>query len=128
MRILDLAKEAITLSGLRPFEDIEILFTGTRPGEKLFEELEMTQERVSKTRHPKIFIGKIAPYPVEKIIYALQKLNTLSQSGSEAELRGLFNELIPEAKIEVKALDDSKQPAKVMAISQGSVSMVMAEN
>lgn len=128
VRILDLAKEAITLSGLRPFEDIEILFTGTRPGEKLFEELEMTQEQVSKTRHPKIFIGKLAPYPPDKIIYALQMLGSLSQSGCESELRVLFNELISEAKIEVKAVEDTKQTAKVMAISQGNVSMVMAEN
>ncbi len=40
VRILDLAKDTITLSGLKPYEDIEIVFTGMRPGEKLFEELE----------------------------------------------------------------------------------------
>jgi FlaA1/EpsC-like NDP-sugar epimerase len=128
VRILDLAKEAITLSGLRPFEDIEILFTGKRPGEKLFEELEMTQERVSKTRHPKIFIGKIAPYPVERVIDALNKLDSLSKSGSEPELRVLFNELIPEARIEAKTAEEAKPPAKAMAISQGRISMVIAEN
>src|SRR5262245_64906070 len=65
VRILDLAKDTITLLGLKPFEDIEIVFTGIRPGEKLFEELEMTEGHLSKTRHPKIFIGKIEPYPDE---------------------------------------------------------------
>jgi FlaA1/EpsC-like NDP-sugar epimerase len=128
VRILDLAKEAITLSGLRPFEDIEIQFTGKRPGEKLFEELEMTQERVSKTRHPKIFIGKIAPYPQERIIYALNRFGALSKSGNEAELRVLFNELIPEGKIDVNIVGEPKPQTKVRAISQGSGSMVMAEN
>ncbi|MEP6911762.1 MAG: nucleoside-diphosphate sugar epimerase/dehydratase, partial [bacterium] len=57
--ILDLAKAAITLSGLRPFADIDIVFTGMRSGEKLFEELELTEEQMSRTRNPKIFIGKI---------------------------------------------------------------------
>ena len=57
VRILDLARETIRLSGLQPGEDMEIVFTGLRPGEKLFEELEITGEQMSKTRHPKIFIG-----------------------------------------------------------------------
>src|SRR4029079_12749704 len=51
VRILELAKSAITLSGLRPFTDIEIVFTGMRPGEKLFEELELTEEQTARTRH-----------------------------------------------------------------------------
>jgi len=58
--ILNLAKETITLSGLKPFEDIDIVFTGVRAGEKLFEELRTTDEDMTKTRHPKIFIGRIA--------------------------------------------------------------------
>src|SRR4029453_17238033 len=49
VRILDLARETITLSGFRPFEDIEIIFTGVREGEKLFEDLEMTEEHLPKT-------------------------------------------------------------------------------
>ena len=66
MRILDLARDVITLSGLNPYEDIDIVFTGTRPGEKLFEELQTNEETMTKTRHPKIFIGKIAAYPEER--------------------------------------------------------------
>lgn len=113
--ILDLAKDTITLSGLKPFEDIDIVFTGTRPGEKLFEELEMTEEHLAKTRHPKIFIGKIGTYPDEKVRHALQQLAILSQDGREQDLRRFFNELLPEAHLTVTS--DTVIPVAEFAIS-----------
>ena len=54
VKIVDLAKELITLSGFRPGEDIEIVFSGMRPGEKLFEELSIEGEDMMSTRHQKI--------------------------------------------------------------------------
>jgi FlaA1/EpsC-like NDP-sugar epimerase len=63
VKILDLAVGMITLCGFRPFDDIPIVFTGLRPGEKLFEELELSGEEFAKTRHPKIFIGRLGAYP-----------------------------------------------------------------
>ena len=54
VRILDLATQMIELSGFKPHEDIEIVFTGMRPGEKMHEELSLTQEKVTPTKHPKI--------------------------------------------------------------------------
>jgi FlaA1/EpsC-like NDP-sugar epimerase len=101
VRILELAKSAITLSGLRPFSDIEIVFTGIRPGEKLFEELELTEEQTSRTRHPKIFIGKINVYPEDKMRDALERLAMLTESESEVEIRRFLNELLPEARLYV---------------------------
>jgi FlaA1/EpsC-like NDP-sugar epimerase len=59
VKIVDLARDLITLSGLKPGEDIEIKFSGLRPGEKLFEELSTAEENAEKTRHSKIFIGKL---------------------------------------------------------------------
>ena len=61
VKIVDLANLLITLSGLRPGEDIEIVFTGPRPGEKLFEELRIEGEDMQQTSHPKIRIWKNIP-------------------------------------------------------------------
>ena len=61
VKIADLARDLIVLSGLVPGDDIEIQFTGLRPGEKLFEELSVTGEKADKTRHPKIFVGRFRP-------------------------------------------------------------------
>ena len=63
VHILDLAKRMIEMSGYRRSGEIDILFTGVRPGEKLFEELQYSTESIDKTRHPKIYIGKIAGVP-----------------------------------------------------------------
>jgi FlaA1/EpsC-like NDP-sugar epimerase len=57
VRILDLAENIIRLSGFVPYEDIDIVFTGLRPGEKLHEELSYGAEDVKKTAHDKIFLG-----------------------------------------------------------------------
>ena len=101
VKILDLAEEAISLSGLKPYEDIDIVITGVRPGEKLFEELDMKEEKVSRTRHPKIFIGKIAAYPSAKMVGALERLEILSSSGDEPALRTFLNSLLPEARLDL---------------------------
>lgn len=99
VKILDLAKDVITLSGLRPYEDIDIVFTGIRPGEKLFEELSITEECMSRTRHPKIFIGNIAGCPVEKIRRALQRLTEFCQEDNTAAIVKTLSELVPEARL-----------------------------
>ncbi len=99
VRILDLAKDLISLSGLRPYEDIDIVFSGIRPGEKLFEELEIDEECLAKTRHPKIFIGKIAVHPPDKMRAVLARLATLSETEHEVELRGCLSEFLPEAQL-----------------------------
>ena len=101
VRILEAAKKVIALSGLKPFEDIEIIFTGTRPGEKLFEELEITDEKMAITRHPKIYIGKITGYSDGKVSQALRQLEILSENSQELELRRFLNELLPEAQLKV---------------------------
>ena len=100
VKILELAEDMIRLSGLTPYEDIDIEFTGIRDGEKLFEELEITGESLLKTRNPKIFIGKIATYSSEQIARVLGDFGTAVNASDEAGLRRLFNEFLPEASID----------------------------
>ncbi len=99
VRILDMANEMIRLFNLRPNEDIEVVFTGVRPGEKLFEELAALDENHTRTRHPKIFIGTINTYPDRQVREALERFEELGVFGREKELRRFLNELLPEATI-----------------------------
>jgi len=95
MKIVDLAREMITLSGFRPDEDIAIEFTGVRPGEKLFEELATNAESADKTRHPKIFIGRVRPSAAP--MRALDELMSLANTGANAEtIRTSLRALVPE--------------------------------
>jgi FlaA1/EpsC-like NDP-sugar epimerase len=100
VRILDLAKDMITLSNLKPFEDIDIVFTGIRPGEKLSEELEIWGENTAKTRHPKIFIGRLAAYPHSELRRILRRLDELAYFGDSEGIRVRLNQALPEARIE----------------------------
>jgi len=99
VRIFDVAKDMIGLFGLKPFDDIDIVFTGMRPGEKLFEELETEGENITKTKHPKVFIGTIGTYDDRIVVAALERFEGLAKLGKERELRGFFNEFLPEARV-----------------------------
>jgi FlaA1/EpsC-like NDP-sugar epimerase len=96
VKIVDLAKELITLSGFRPGEDIEVVFTGARPGEKLFEELSIKGEDMQPTRHPKIAIWKNIPMERDKIRIAIDELVTIAQTQNYAEIVKKIKEIIPE--------------------------------
>lgn len=99
VKILDLAEDMIRLSGLQPYEDIDIVFTGIRKGEKLFEELEITGENLLKTTHPKIFIGKIATYSGEEVANIVSNFRQAVEANDTAKIRHLFNHFLPEAQI-----------------------------
>lgn len=74
VKIVDLAKDLIILSGLEPNEDIEIKFTGLRPGEKLYEELLLAEEGVMETKHEHIFIGKPSEQRFEDVMVQVKIL------------------------------------------------------
>jgi FlaA1/EpsC-like NDP-sugar epimerase len=107
VRILDLAIAMITLTGLKPFDEMEIAFTGLRPGEKLHEELALFGEEIGKTKHPKIFIGKLQPFPAESVSAALARLQRLASKADGFKIRRFFNEFLPEAHLGVRREDAS---------------------
>ena len=99
VKIVDLAKDLITLSGLRPGEDIEIQFTGIRPGEKLFEELSVADEQADKTAHPKIFIGRLQAGDLGDLDGRLAQLAEIAHGGDAALVRRKIAELVPEFRL-----------------------------
>jgi FlaA1/EpsC-like NDP-sugar epimerase len=102
LKVLDLAEDMIRLSGLRPYEDIEIVFTGIRKGEKLYEELEITGEQLVRTRHPKIFIGKLATYSDETVFDILGDFQDAVGHSDDRAIRKLFKKHLPESTITQK--------------------------
>ena len=99
VKILDLAEDMIRLSGLQPYEDIDVIFTGIKQGEKLFEELEITGENLLNTTHPKIFIGKIAAYSSDEVGNILSNLRQSIEKTDNLKIRALLNHFLPEAAI-----------------------------
>jgi FlaA1/EpsC-like NDP-sugar epimerase len=96
VKIVDLARDLITLSGLRPGEDIEIKFAGIRAGEKLFEQLATDAEHASKTKHPKIFIGRIAAPPWSEAVRGVERLLALADDNQGGRIRTALLGLVPE--------------------------------
>jgi FlaA1/EpsC-like NDP-sugar epimerase len=89
VKIVDLARDLIRLSGLEPDKDIEIKFTGLRPGEKLYEELLMDEEGIQNTKHRKIFIGKPGEFEFEDIKAKVEKLKEALEGDDE----GVFEKM-----------------------------------
>jgi len=96
VKIVDLARELITLSGFRPGEDIEMIFTGPRPGEKLFEELSIEGEDMQRTRHPKISIWKNIPMDRDRIRAGIDGLAAIAKTQTYDEIVRKIKELLPE--------------------------------
>jgi FlaA1/EpsC-like NDP-sugar epimerase len=95
VRIVDLARDLIQLSGFDPSE-IEIKFTGMRPGEKLYEELSVAQENAEKTRHPKIFIGVTRESSLDAVREGVSRLLTVARDGTSDSIRTYLRTLVPE--------------------------------
>ena len=93
--IRDLAEKMIRLSGKEPYSDIDIVYTGLRPGEKLYEEVLADTSKTLPTYHPKILIAQDPVYCYEKVEEFLFKLNNKTFE-NKAELIEAFIELVPE--------------------------------
>lgn len=96
VKIVDLARELITLSGFRPGEDIEVVFTGPRAGEKLFEELSIEGEDMQRTRHPKIGIWKNIPMDRGRLRSGIDELIAIAKSHNHNQIVRKIKDLVPE--------------------------------
>lgn len=96
VRIIDLAREMIRLSGYEPDKDIPIVLTGPRPGEKFFEELLTAEEGTVATKHKKIFVARTtAPISSQLFWQRLKKLEALAEQGAHAEIIQTLQEIVP---------------------------------
>ena len=95
VRIMDLAKDLIRLSGFDPEVDMPIKITGLRPGEKLFEELLLDEEGISSTKHDKIFIGKPIFSDYKFLSKTLEELNNVISNSTEEEFVEYIKTIVP---------------------------------
>lgn len=96
VKILDLAKKMIQLSGLTLGKDIQIRFTGLRPGEKLYEELLNANENTLPTHHPLIMIAKVRAYPHEEVFTGVTALTAMLPNRTNFEIVKKMKEMVPE--------------------------------
>lgn len=96
VKIVELAKKMIRLSGLIPNQDIPIEFTGLRPGEKLYEELLNDLENTIPTHHEKIMIAKVLPYNFEFVSGDIDQLIELSYKYEDKEVVKMMKRIVPE--------------------------------
>ncbi|MBE6580460.1 MAG: polysaccharide biosynthesis protein [Ruminococcaceae bacterium] len=95
VKIVTLAENLIRLSGYTPYQDIDITFTGLRPGEKLFEELLLDEEGMRKTPNKKIFIGNPVPVDHDTLMQALADMKTAAAQNDVAAILAKIKDLVP---------------------------------
>ncbi len=98
VKIADLAKDLIQLSGLKPDEDIKIEYTGLRPGEKLYEELLMDEKALTSTEHKKIFVEKPKEFKIDEIESSIKDLLQAVKTGNPEEVFCKMEEKVPTYK------------------------------
>ncbi|TCS83353.1 polysaccharide biosynthesis protein [Tepidibacillus fermentans] len=113
VKIVDLAKDLIRLSGLKVDEDIKIKYTGIRPGEKLYEEILTQEEGTTKTKHQRIFIAKPTEIDYTEFNQEIQKL-TVVLDKDEHEIKQALKDLVPTFQYKGKEnVEGKSEPLKV---------------
>ena len=114
VRIADLARQLIRMAGLREGEDIEIVYTGLRPGEKLFEELHSDAERMRITRHERILVWDLDAPPESELLEDVDELETRARVGDAAGVRLQLQRIVPEYR--EPTLESLAMPAEAPAV------------
>lgn len=96
VKILNLAKKMIKLAGLTPGKEIDIRFTGLRPGEKLYEELLNKEEEVIPTHNKKILIARVIEYDYEKVSKSIDKVVSIAMQNKDEEVVKQMKRIVPE--------------------------------
>ena len=96
VKIVDLAKKMIKLAGLVPEKDVKIVYSGLRPGEKLYEELLNEAETTIPTHHSKIRISKVRDYAYDKVLSDINQLLSLNNNGDDFKTVKKMKEIVPE--------------------------------
>ncbi len=115
VKIVTLAEEMIRLSGFRPYEDVDIIFTGLRPGEKLFEELLLSGEGIQPTSHEKIMIARATLRDWEIINQQMEALHKATQMLDTPQIIATLEEIVPEYQSPVK--QHKRSPEKNLGIT-----------
>ena len=100
VKIIDLAKKMIKLSGLTLGKDIQISFTGLRPGEKLYEEVLNDKETTLPTSHSQIMVAKVREYDFAQVSEQINQLIGLVKCGDNFKIVGMMKRIVPEFKSE----------------------------
>lgn len=100
VKIVDLARDLIKLSGLKPNEDIDIVYSGIRPGEKLFEELLTAEEGTSVTHHDKIFVVQKNGLPTQHFLDDLECLIKAANVGEPDQIKTMMKKIVPSYQYE----------------------------
>lgn len=109
VKILTLAENLIRLSGYKPYEEINIVFTGLRPGEKLYEELLMNEEGMQKTPNQKIYIGQPICFDSEELSKTLDQMREAASENNNAALLNFIKQLVPTYRADERTVKDNKQ-------------------
>ena len=123
VKILDLAENLIRLSGLKPYEDIDIVETGLRPGEKLYEELLIASNTLSKTDNKKIFVEQQEHISAQTVTAAMQEMASAikAECGNE-ELRALLKQYVTTYRSPEQVNSEAiKANADLSAIAEGDI-------
>jgi len=120
VKIVDLARDLITLSGFRPGEDIELKFVGVRPGEKLYEELAIEGEGVSRTAHPKIGIWQKRSEDWDWLLQAIARLLRDADKLDREQTRRQLKTIVPEFHLEPPELPFQAKPAALAGAEEAA--------
>lgn len=113
VRIVDMARDLIKLSGLIPNKDVHIVFTGMRPGEKLYEELLTDQEQTSATQHEKIHVAKRTELPISNFEMTIDKLLKYAYIGDNDQIKVMLKQIVPSYKFDGGKKEERKETAPV---------------